>query len=155
MRYLLMACVATTLAMLVSFKVVAADIAVCGASKGYGYYPKIGLAASDASAGEWSEDGISNGRLTATRANDNSYDIIILDSSDSMFSARADGAAVELFGKTDKTLTLLVIYPKLIETYTFLRNVDGQAEVMWTQNKHGTLIPKVSAFQAPCSFLEF
>jgi len=151
-----MTVVGTVLVSLISFSAHASDIAICGASEGYSYYPKIGLGAADANAGEWSEDRISNGRFTATLAEDKSFDIIVLDATGGVFSSRAVGAVVELVGKTDETLTLLVIYPgKTIETYTFLRNADGQAEVMWTVNKFGTLIPKAASYQAACSFLAF
>lgn len=148
--------VGALMAALLAFESQAADIAICGASEGYGYYPKIGLGASDASAGEWAVDRISNGRFTVTLSDDNEFDIIVLDATGGMFSSRAAGAVIQVIGKTDETLSLVAIYPgKSIETYTFIRNVDGEAEVMWTANKYGTLIPKAASYKAACSFLAF
>lgn len=63
-----------------------------------------------------------------------------------------DGASVVLIGVTDKSLSVLVSNPnRYVETYTFLRTEDGQAEVMGTTNKWGTVIPKVGAYRAGCS----
>jgi hypothetical protein len=134
----------------------AADIAHCGASEGYGYYPKIGLGASDSRTGKWTKDQIRDGRLTLTLGENNTFDIIALDARDAPFSFRTSGASVSMIGKTDVSLSILAAFPMgIIETYTFLRNTDGRAEVMWTQNKYGTPIPKVAAFRSNCSFLAF
>jgi len=134
----------------------AADIARCGASEGYGYFPKIGFAASDQSAGEWTEDRISNGRFTVTLSDANEFDILVLDATGGIYSSRSSGAVIRMIGKTDEALALIAIYPGTsIETYTFVRNVDGDAEVMWTANKYGTLIPKAGSYRAACSFLAF
>jgi hypothetical protein len=55
-------------------------------------------------------------------------------------------------------MTLLVSYPAstVTETYTFFRNVDGNAEAMWTSNKGGGApIMKVGVYRADCSFFAY
>ena len=134
----------------------AADLATCGVSEGYAYYPKIGMAASDPAAGRWSEDRISDGRFTLTLAGDDTLDLLVLDALGGIFSARAAGGLVRLAGKTDETLTVVVLYPeRSIETYTFVRDKEGKAEAIWTVNRFGSAVPKAAAFRASCSFLSF
>ena len=48
---------------------------------------------------------------------------------------------------------MLVVYPLLVEIYTFLRSETG-SEVMWTSNKFGTPVLKVAAYRATCSFVD-
>jgi len=76
----------------------------------------------------------------------------VTDAMGRVFSSKQEGAKVIVVGSSDKSLTVVVAYPLLVETYTFLRNGDGQAEAIWTTNKWGTPIPKVAAFRAACSF---
>lgn len=136
----------------------ARNVAICGASQGYGFYPKVGLAAAD-QAGEWQgtlgwqTDGIKDGRFTLTQIAKDKFDLLVIDTTGAIYSATQDDATVILIGVTDKSLSIVVTYPNTyVETYTFLRNDDGQAEVMWTSNKWGTIIPKVGAYRASCSF---
>lgn len=129
-----------------------ANIADCGASTGYGFYPKAGLAASQPDGGKWTPDGISGGRLSLTE-NEGEFDLLVSDSlGGRIFSSKQEGSKVIVVGSGDKSLSVVVASPLLMETYTFLRNEDGQAEVMWTSNKWGTPIPKVGAYRADCSF---
>jgi hypothetical protein len=57
---------AFVLGLLATSSAFAKDIAICGASEGYGYYPNIGLG----KPGEWVRDGIKEGRFTLTRVGD-------------------------------------------------------------------------------------
>ena len=133
----------------------AADIAHCGASEGYAYYPKFGLGAND-EKGEWTKDGISNGQFSISGSDNGDFDLLFKDTSGEIYSARADGGKIIPLGKTETSLSLLVVYPnKTSETYTVYRTIEGKAEMMWTQNKYNTLIPKVAAFVATCSYLAF
>jgi hypothetical protein len=141
------------LAVIISTEAFAREIAICGASSGYGFYPKAGLAALDQGAGEWHSDGIKDGRFTLTEIDKDKFDLLVTDATGAVYSATQDGAAVVLIGVTDKSLSVVVTYPNTyVETYTFIRTEDGQTEAMWTSNKWGTLIPKVGAYRASCSF---
>jgi hypothetical protein len=126
------------------------DVANCGASEGYGYYPSIGLTANRAA--EWTKDGIANGRLTLKKLPTGLFDVLFIDATGSVVSSTQDGAKVILIGKDTNTISILVIYDQLIETFTFMHSTSG-AEVMWTQNKHSTPIVKATVFQAKCSFV--
>jgi hypothetical protein len=125
--------------------------ATCGESAGYGFYPRAGLAASQPEAGKWIPDALTGGGFSLTE-NEGKFDILARDSSGRVFSSTQDGAKVLAVGSTDKSLSVIVSYPNLIETYTFLRNAEGEAEVLWSTNKWGTPIPKIAAYRASCSF---
>ncbi len=71
-----------------------------------------------------------------------------------IFSSVDEGAKVIVSGLSDRSVTILVIYPVLVETYIFQSLNDGTSEVMWTQAKAETTFPKISAFVAKCSFFE-
>ena len=55
-------------------------------------------------------------------------------------------------GRTNDTATVVINYPgSLVETYIFIQSKAG-AEALWSSN-NGTLMPKIAAYRAPCSFL--
>ena len=133
----------------------AEELAVCGASEGYAFYPKAGLAAQNEDAGKWVDDKISGGRLTLTRIGKDEYDLLFSDSTGRIVSAKQDGGVIVPAGGASDTVSLIVVYPGtgVVETYTFLRKADTGAEVIWTSNKGGgALIMKVAAYRADCSF---
>lgn len=102
------------------------EIATCGRSSGYGYYPKAGLTANNAPR-KWVEDAISGGKFTLTQTSEKEFDLLITDTSGRVFSAKQDGGVVVL-----------------------------EAEVMWTSNKGGGApVMKVAAYRADCSFFAF
>lgn len=151
-----------TAIMLLSFSTADAfspkEIATCGASRGYGYYPKAGLAALTGEAGEWAEDKISAGKFTLTQTSEKEFDLLLTDASGRVFSAKQDGGHVILAGAAQGAVSVIVLYPAttVVETYTFFRNADGKAEAMWTSNKGGgAKIMKITAMQADCSFFAY
>lgn len=134
----------------------AADIAHCGASEGYAYYPKYGLGATKDETGKWHKDRISNGQLSISVSDNGDFDLLFKDASGGISSTLADGGKTILIGKSEASLSLLVVYPnQTSETYTIYRTIDGKAEMMWTQNKYNVLIPKVAAFVAKCNYISF
>jgi hypothetical protein len=128
------------------------NIAVCGASDGYGYYAETGLLSGRAEAGVWIEDAIDTGRMTLTLDDSGAFDLLITDASGSIFSAKGDGATIVPVAATTTVLSIVVAYPLVVETYTFLLS-DSGPEVIWTSNKHSAPIIKVSAMRAPCSLV--
>ena len=133
----------------------AKDIAVCGASRGYGFYPKAGLVAASKDAGAWHGDAISKGKFTLSQVSDKDFDLLVTDATGRVFSAKQEGGIVVLVGARNKVVTVIVDYPAttVVETYTFLRNANGKAEAIWTSNKGGgAAIMKVAAYRADCSF---
>ncbi len=128
----------------------AEDLAVCGRSDGKGYYPSAALRAGEPSI--WTDDPISDGRITLAMRQPNTFDILFSDATGAVVSATQDGASVVRVGQSDVSITVVVVYPMLVETYTFLNSTDGP-EVLWTSNKHSTPIVKVGAYRAQCSFI--
>jgi hypothetical protein len=128
------------------------NLAVCGESSGYGFYPKAGIAATQPGSGQWTPDAISGGRFSLTENNGEQLDILVTDAMGRVYSSTQEGAKVAAIGSTENSLTVLVAYPNLIETYTFLRDAEGQAEAMWTTNKWGTPVAKVAAYRADCTY---
>jgi len=130
----------------------ARDVAVCGNSVGQGYYPAAGLSAIANKTGKWDEDNITSGRITLSQVDQDGFDILFTDATGVVVSAKGDGATVVRVGQNDFSIAILVVYPLLTETYTFLRSKDGP-EVMWTTNKHSTPVVKVGAYRAACTLL--
>ncbi len=130
----------------------AREIAVCGESEGHSFYPKLGL--SSANEDRWIPDRITGGRITLTETSKGEHDIFYANATGAAGSAKNDGAMVTTLGSVGDSLGVLVAYPDTgqIESYAFIVNADGKAEVMWTVNRYGPLVRKVSAFKANCSF---
>ena len=128
------------------------NVAVCGASAGYAFNAQIGLLSGNAEAGRWADDAIPTGRMTLTLDDAGEFDLLIADATGSVFSAKGDGATIVPVAATNSVLSIIVAYPLVVETYTFLLS-DGGPEVIWTSNKHSAPIVKVSAMRASCSFV--
>lgn len=128
------------------------EVAVCGASAGYSYFPSVGLLATEKN--EWSEDGISSGQMTLSLSQSGNFDLLFTDATGSVISATQDGGSVLRVGQTDGSITVIAVYPMLIEVYTFIQTSTGP-QAIWSTNKHSTPIVKVGAYSAPCSFIDF
>ena len=126
-------------------------IAQCFSSKGFSYFPSLGL--NPKSAGEFQNDGISKGSIWLDRQSNGNFDLLFSDGSDRQVSSIAEGGKVFRIGQGDQTLTIAVIYPNLSEVYTFMNTRSGP-EVMWTTNKHSTPVLKAAAYFALCGHLE-
>jgi hypothetical protein len=132
------------------------DIAVCAESDGYSYFPNAGLLAISSSkdAGKWHEDAVSPGRFTLSTGAGEKLDLFYTDASGRVGSATSNGAEVIRAGQTKDALAVIVIYPgKTVETFTFVNSQNGP-EAIWSSNKYGTPILKISAFHASCSLLD-
>ena len=140
---------AFVLGLLATGSAFAKDIAICGASEGYGYYPNVGLG----KPGEWVRDGIKEGRFTLTRVGDR-FDLLFTDATGAVISATNDGGSVVQIGRNEEAIAVIVIYPgATVETFTFFKSQDGN-EAIWSTNRYGVLKPKLTTFRAPCSFLD-
>jgi hypothetical protein len=131
------------------------EIAICGASDGYYYFPDAGLLAqsSPKDTGKWIADAVSPGRFTLSSVGDK-LDLLYTDASGVVASMTNDGAQVIQVGRTEQALAVIIVHPgTMVETYTFVQSRNG-AEAIWSSNKYGAPILKISAFHAPCSFLD-
>ncbi len=118
----------------------------CGASKGTGYYFYDEI--MNPKGPEWSEDGISDGKLILISLGDE-WDIQFDDVAGA-FGYRQDGAEVVPLGSTENKLTIGAFRGTYTDVYTFDLT---QKEVVWSSHKIGTPIPKVAIYRAPCSFV--
>ena len=130
---------------------VAKDIAVCGRSDGYAYFPSVGLMADKNIQG--TKDAISSGKFTLSISGLDTFDLLFTDATGAVRSATQDGAKVLRIGQNKTSITVLIVYPMLAEVYTFLQSKSGP-EVMWTTNKYSTPILKAGAYRAACKFVE-
>jgi hypothetical protein len=129
------------------------ELATCGGSDGYVYFPKSGAMASSDDGGKWLTDKISAGKFTFTRQGDK-FDILYVDATGSVTSTTADGGKVIAVGRTKNSLALVVNYSGAsVETYMLTNSANGP-EVVWTQMKYRSAILKIAAFRAACTSME-
>lgn len=143
--------VAVALVLLTSGEALAVEgqgvIARCGASKGQGYYFKDPT--FNPSGPNWTDDGLSNGKIILVRLGDE-WDIQF-DDFVGASSYRQQGAAViPLSDVSGAFITIGAFAGTYTEIYTF----DIQEnEVVWTSHKTGTPIKKVAIYRSSCSFI--
>jgi hypothetical protein len=131
----------------------AANIAQCGASGGWAYFPASKLV-KERDADTWVQDRISSGRIVLAKGQDGSYDLLYGDVASPINSAKGDGGIIALVGRTSDSITVIVNYAnQSFESYAFRNRPDGVQEVLWTSIKYGTLIPTVRAMRAICDFV--
>lgn len=138
---------------LFSFPAYAADVAICGGSKGYSYMAFRNL--MDEENMGWSEDTNLHGQIVLKKNQDGELDIMFGDATTSIYSTLAEGGTLLPASISEEAVTVVVIYPNMLsETYIFQKLKNGDYQVMWTQAKSETPIPKVAAWVAECSYLD-
>ncbi|MBY6056781.1 hypothetical protein [Leisingera daeponensis] len=115
----------------------------CGASKGTAYFFKDDL--TNPGGPEWSDDGISEGKISLVRLGDE-WDIQFGDALGA-YGYREDGASVVPLGTSDKMITIGAFRGTYADVYTF-NLADG--EVLWSSHKIGSAVPKVGMYRAKC-----
>ena len=129
-------------------------IANCQSPKGYAYFPYVGMSSKDMS-NKWEKDGVSNGIFQLVQKDTGEFDIQFVDASKLIISSKDDGGKVLPFSDTKNQIGILVIYPgKVVETYTFIKNLSGENEFLMTQSKVNVAIPKTSVYRGTCTFLD-
>jgi hypothetical protein len=131
------------------------NIAICGSSEGHGYYHHAGLVKKK-DAG-WVKEKISNGKTVLKHLGKNEFDILVVDASGSIWSAKQDGSTVIPLRKTQSEIAILhITIKKVIEVYNFYKEKDGSLKFDLLQNKSGDwLIPKSSVLTGSCSSINF
>lgn len=128
------------------------NVAVCGSSSGYSYYANRGLAEGDILG--WSQDENSTGSITFKKYDDGELDLIFVDATMGSYSSIEEGATIIPASISDTSVSIISLYPnQLSETYVFQKLKDGKMQVMWTQAKSDTPVPKIAAWVAECSYL--
>lgn len=128
-------------------------VAVCGAVKGQAYFFDSGLVRGK-SAG-WSDDGISNGRITLSKTGKDEYDVVYSDASGGAYSSRGEGAVVVPGPLSTDQMSILLFHPQnVIEVYQFVRDRTGKARVALLQSKGTDSITKASVMVGECSVFD-
>jgi outer membrane protein assembly factor BamB len=127
----------------------AETVARCYASSGISYFAEGGAVSGD-SAG-FQDDSISKGQIILNFDSAEQYlDVIHLDATGNVRSARAEGATVVLHFVDDDNVSIGVSYGgQTVETYLFRRN---EGEVIWSQTKISPILSKVAVLRAACDF---
>lgn len=140
----------------ISNSCLAQDMAQCSNPSGHAFFPNLGMIHKD-DAG-WDEDKISNGAVSLKRLGEDDYDILFIDATKSITSAKQDGAKVIKHTQSKQDMTFLVGYPLgVIEIYTFYVDNSGGAGYTHISSKSGggVLIPKASVMQGKCAYVIF
>ncbi len=128
------------------------NVAVCGSSTGYSYYANRGIAEGDILG--WSEEKNLTGSITFKKYDDGKLDLIFVDATKGSYSSTEEGAAIIPASISETSASIISLYPnKLSETYIFQKLKDGKMQVMWTQAKSDTPLPKIAAWVGECSYL--
>lgn len=121
-------------------------LARCGPSKGQSYYFKDPV--FNPNGPNWTEDGISNGKIILVRLGDE-WDIQFDDFLGASGYRQQGAAVIPLSDDSGPLLTVGAFAGSYTEIYTFDMS---QSEVVWTSHKTGTSIKKVAIYRSTCSF---
>ena len=133
----------------------AETIASCEGLKGQSYYPDIGMF-TDKNTSGWADDGISNGKTSVIR-NENSFDILFVDTLGDINSSKDQGAEIRLVMIEQNSFSLTSVFlNSSVEIYSFWKNKEGNFRYSLMQVKGGSsLIPKNSLLTGNCSSIKF
>lgn len=132
------------------------ELATCKEPAGYAFFPQRGvIKAKDAG---WEEDKISAGLFTLRKVGAADYDILYVDATKQIHSAKGDGGVVKLLRSGDNEMAFILLYPgSTIEIYTFMRDSAGrdQVGILTSKGGEGLVQHKQSAMVAGCSSISF
>ena len=132
----------------------AVTIANCQNPEGHAYFPYAGFNPKDMVG--WDKDKITGGITQLVMDDKGQFDIQFVDASKQIISSKEDGADIFLFAINENSIGLAAIYVgRLIETYTFIKDLSGNNEYLMTQSKVNTPVPKAGVMRGTCSFIDF
>ena len=127
-------------------------IAACSNPAGYAYFPNYGLIQERDSG--WTDDAITGGITQLVQEENGDFDIMVLDSTQTIYSSRNEGAMVIPFSFNESQVSVLVVFMgETVETYSFIKTASGKNEFLMTQNRTKGVIPKFSLYRGECSFV--
>jgi hypothetical protein len=137
--------------------VIGQTIADCKNPEGYAYYHHN---LDKNKRTEFEKDKISGGMLSIIKKNDNTYDLIVVDSRRKITSMAQDGGKFLLMRKGEIDATFLLIFPNSsIEIYTLWLDGRGNSKLDMLQSRGGdqTLLTthKSSIYIANCDPINF
>jgi len=146
-----MTCARIFLALLISLAAAASNaesVSIqCGASKGWAYYFAGGLVPEDMEG--FTEDGISEGKTTLVINDEGEADILFVDASGQLGSAKEQGGKVLSMGAANG-LNWLTLYPDgTMENYAL--NLTSMKVAIWRNTVGNETVAKNNLFIADCS----
>jgi hypothetical protein len=127
-------------------------IATCENPQGYAYFPFSGNA-PEADSG-WFTDGFTGGVYRLTQDDNGNFDVIFTGKGGQFISAIQDGGSVAPFSYDENQISILVLYMgSVVETFSFIKNNEGNNELILTQTKT-KIFPKAASYRAKCSQLD-
>ena len=132
------------------------ELATCKEPTGYAFFPQRGLvSAKDAG---WEKDAISSGLFTLRKIGTTDYDILYVDATQQVRSAKSEGGVIKLLRSGKNEMTFILFYPgSTIEIYTYLRDSAGsnKLSILTSKGGDGLIQYKQSAMVANCSSITF
>ena len=147
---------ALTLITILNSTASAADIAKCGALKGYVNFHHHGLVSKDKSG--FSDDTISGAMTSLVRSPAGIYDILLIDAANTIQSFVADGGQISLFRKGASDATFIHFNSAgVIEIYTFWKDQEGgnKYDLMTSKGGDGIPIHLSRVLTGDCDFIDF
>ena len=135
----------------VSQSIHAEEVAVCGGESGYAYFAGYGVVPENKVG--WHKDAITGGKITVTVTN-GKYDLLYADATGSLVSTVQDGGQVAFTSASPQDMSLIVLYGKATEIYTFWKTNNGKQQYSHLHNKRGQ-IPSSKVMVGNCSFINF
>jgi hypothetical protein len=132
----------------------AADVAVCSNPSGKGYYPYVGVL--DKKSSGWIDEKITGGLTTLRKLGQGDYDLLYVDATQTIVSARQDGGRVVRLAKGESSASFFVAYAAgVVEVYTFLVDKSGKAEFTVVTSRAGddVFMVKSSVMRGDCQYV--
>lgn len=132
----------------------AATIANCGAASGWAYYAQSGLVGA-AQAG-WGKSEITGGRTTLSFSSTGGFDVLFVDATGAISSAKAEGATVSPIRFGASEIAVMIWYPgATFEVYSFVRDSTGKAQLLTLQSRGpDSLFTNATVMVASCEMLD-
>ena len=130
------------------------DIANCENPSGHAFYPQKGLVQKKDSG--WKTDGITSGRFTLTKNDQDVFDLLFVDATQRVTSTTAANGKVVLMRAYPDDIAFVVAYFDAIEIYNFWKTVDYKFHFSMLQNRgSGGVVSKSSVMVGQCDLIRF
>ena len=129
----------------------AEEVAVCDGESGYAYFAGYGMVPENKVG--WHKDAVNGGKITVSVTN-NKYDLLYADATGSLVSTVQDGGQVAFTSSSPQDMSLVVLYGRATEIYTFWKTNNGKLQYSHLHNKRGQ-IPSSKVMIGNCSLINF
>lgn len=127
-------------------------LATCTTQTEHAYYANIGIIQAPSAGWKISSD---PGTVTLNQLSEGDYDILFIDATKEIHSAKENGAQIKLLWKNIVSMAFSAFYPNQgIEIYHFMKENTGKYLLTILTTKEGdTLFYKSSLENGTCSFV--